>query len=281
MMSSPFLPFRHALRTRDVAFSLVEMLVALVIISLLAVLLFPALERASVARDTASCVSNLRQIGAGLNLYVADHQRFPPGVVNSGDKPNWARLVAPYLDGKTQPGAAWLITAHPDLPPVFRCPAMTKKRDSSGRPAVKGYGSHPGIFPQIEMMDSDPTSQFQGQWTTPAMIRRPSEIFLIADAIQHGPDGLTHGRFHNLRPAAHWWLGNEADRHKKLPEGTDFLGIDADVPGQNGPGSANVRYRHFQKMPEHNGSANFLFADGHVAPLKYGELTEGNCSLAY
>lgn len=63
---------------RRAAFTLIELLVVLAIIGVLASLLLPALARAKgLARSTA-CLSNLRQIGVALNLYVQDHDNRLP-----------------------------------------------------------------------------------------------------------------------------------------------------------------------------------------------------------
>jgi len=51
--------------------------VVIAVIAILAALLLPALTRAKSAGQRARCVSNLRQIGVGLRLYVDDFQKFP------------------------------------------------------------------------------------------------------------------------------------------------------------------------------------------------------------
>jgi prepilin-type N-terminal cleavage/methylation domain-containing protein/prepilin-type processing-associated H-X9-DG protein len=58
---------------RRAAFTLVELLVVLVIIAVLAALLFPALQAAIDEGRKTACLSNLRQIGAGVAAWAADH----------------------------------------------------------------------------------------------------------------------------------------------------------------------------------------------------------------
>jgi prepilin-type N-terminal cleavage/methylation domain-containing protein/prepilin-type processing-associated H-X9-DG protein len=60
------------------AFTLVELLVVIAIIAILAALILGPVSRSKEAAKGAACISNLRQVGIALQLYVdANNQRLP------------------------------------------------------------------------------------------------------------------------------------------------------------------------------------------------------------
>ncbi|RME95163.1 MAG: DUF1559 domain-containing protein [Verrucomicrobia bacterium] len=126
------------------AFSLVELLVTLAVLSVLAALLLPALGRAKAQARRVDCLNRLRQMGLAWMIHLDDHEnRFPdrrdlktglPGGwkpwtdwPRSDPRSGWAAVV---LSNQLPPGPLWLC------PAWFRSPQ--RRHPASAQPLAGG-----------------------------------------------------------------------------------------------------------------------------------------------
>jgi prepilin-type N-terminal cleavage/methylation domain-containing protein/prepilin-type processing-associated H-X9-DG protein len=73
-------------------FTLIELLVVIAIIAILAALLLPALSQGRESAHSVACLSNERQLGLAVRLYVSDHSDKFPGVSAYEPKPPFKPL---------------------------------------------------------------------------------------------------------------------------------------------------------------------------------------------
>jgi prepilin-type processing-associated H-X9-DG protein len=98
------------------------------IIAILAAILFPVFARAKEAAKQATCLSNLKQIGTGIHLYMSD---FDDGFPNTGIVGLWAGRrfrwpIMPYLGlGQTETATGSYNTTSSS--PLLYCPTDATK----------------------------------------------------------------------------------------------------------------------------------------------------------
>ena len=114
-----------AFRTRDLAFTLIELMVVVSIIALLIALLLPAIKSARENARTAICMSNQRQIYMGLHNYAQEQDEdVVPSYINNAR--TWPWIAREYLPGADlDPWLGWYGAPRSEPPPqktMMHCP---------------------------------------------------------------------------------------------------------------------------------------------------------------
>ena len=82
-------------------FTLIELLVVIAIIAILAAILFPVFAKARSKARQAACISNAKQIGLAMKMYMSDYDEMYPFAcidMGTGYTGNawWYQLLQPY-----------------------------------------------------------------------------------------------------------------------------------------------------------------------------------------
>ncbi len=226
-------------------FTLVELLVVIAIIAILASLSMAVISRARAKADAVNCLANMRQLGIATQLYIADNRTYPAGTFKSGPYRHWTDALQPYLEKEGVKGADGLTK-------IFDCPAKTVP---TAKPEM-AYTANPNVMPDLDQSSAR-------QLASHLLVLRPSEVILLADACQLNEKGFVKP-FMFSQPGI--YDRSESKANNPMPVGAD----------QDGINFAGIRYRH-----QEDTAAHFVFADGHAAPIKKGDLLYKNTQIAY
>lgn len=215
------------------AFTLIELLVVIAIIAILAAILFPVFAQAREKARQTSCLSNTKQLGLAVLMYVQDYDEVFPlayGITPKGSTAyvqNWAADY-PTVDG-TVPG---LMQSYIKNNQIINCPSATK-----GNGAGLAYMFNDLIGGKSEASVNAPTA---------TVILGESSV---SSALQGTPTPLVNGVGHAVAG----------------PLGT--VAIPSVVAASN---VVNYDYGNMVQdqaklddVTRHNGGGNFLLGDGH------------------
>ncbi len=215
-------------------FTLIELLVVIAIIAILAAILFPVFARAREKARQTSCLSNLKQIALGMQMYIQDYDE---------------RLPYHYFRNSSGTIVGSIITViHPYIKnvQVWDCPSASRKTsvNSDGSPAILGemsYGWNHYIFAWLG--------------TKLATIKSPAETVIAADTCM---DSWGRGRLYY--PS--WGYNDSCATNSNWPAGCDDSYWNSGTYGRPG----------FNFVVRHNGQGNVNFVDGHTKTFSYSAL---------
>src|SRR5687768_2051326 len=116
-------------------FTLIELLVVIAIIAILAAVLFPVFAQAREKARAASCLSNTKQVGTAVQLYLQDYdETFPfsdnfsiivPGSPVQNQYMYWGDAIYPYVKSAGASTHATLRGGTGNYGPYQRCPTVS------------------------------------------------------------------------------------------------------------------------------------------------------------
>jgi len=264
-------------------FTLIELLVVIAIIAILAAILFPVFAKVREKARQISCLSNEKQLGTGIMMYIQDNEETfpldqrnsdagdvaaltaanngvtppvvtPPPTSNTGTPygvVTWQYLVNPYIKGGSNatPANANLVGSYFALQAgVFSCPSFPDVEPNNY--GINGYiaGDESGFAP-FGALPSDNLSQ----------IPSPSDKILVAEKGRTLHSGDPLFRSYAIDGTSYITTGEIANAAARDND-TDDASVLAWPYSDNYP-----RYRHA-------GQSNFLFADGHAKSMNLGQV---------
>ncbi len=167
-------------------FTLIELLVVIAIIAVLAAILFPVFARAKMSAKQSACLSNLKQIGSAVTLYMGDSDDLFPQAVDPSDKftpeiwsayPDFQKRIKdmPFMDAVLQPYLKSLE--------VFKCPGDTGTEVLDNHPYIK-FRSGPSMYATYKtsyLYRTEITFKFFSQ----SNFKLPANVNVLFDAAGH------------------------------------------------------------------------------------------------
>jgi prepilin-type processing-associated H-X9-DG protein/prepilin-type N-terminal cleavage/methylation domain-containing protein len=223
------------------AFTLVELLMVITIIGILVALLMPALSRSKQKAQQIKCVSNLHQLGIGLQSFVADNHAYPSiiGPTSSENPGWWASQLESGGFGNSKPFTNFIYAG------VWRCP------------------SAPATWPW-------PGSGKNGE----PFISYGYNVFGVSPAPQ-GPNWLgLHGNFIQGATSFPWHQGFAPVKESEVAAPAAMMTIGDSVVGDLRIIRLDWSYldKYGRATARHQGRIDVVFCDGHVESPTVGFL---------
>lgn len=160
-------------RSKPAGFTLIELLVVIAIIAILAAILFPVFAQARAKARQAACISNCKQIGNAVLMYLQDYdEEFPKGYGYPLPAMNGFGELTKKSAASTWP--SW-FGPYVKTAAVFICPDSPADIKSLEK---KNWGINDSMGYNYDGLTLDITNQSARHL---AQIDRPAEVYVIFD----------------------------------------------------------------------------------------------------
>jgi prepilin-type N-terminal cleavage/methylation domain-containing protein len=266
------------LRKPAAGFTLIELLVVIAIIAILAAILFPVFAQAREKARQASCLSNLKQLGTALLMYVQDYdEQFP-----SGSKEAFAN--GPTNLNTDVAGVGWAGQLYPYTKnaQVLKCPDDSTANVNATSttmalyPVSYVYNYNIALNPSDASMNAPATTvglaeikNDQADATASDEIGTSSSVPLIFSAAGDGINLLASDATGTTWPLTQGTSSSGATVYETgVTGGYSCTGSGVTAPNCSLFDSTNLLGRHMQ-------GAIYFLADGHAKYLKPGGVSPG------
>ena len=267
-------------RSGSQGFTLIELLVVIAIIAILAAILFPVFAQARERARAISCLSNVKQIGLSLMMYVQDYDETMP--------PQFPEEPPIRGGGTSFVPMESLLEAYVKNTQVYRCPSGYGPGQVGGlgdfwdgyyfdHPTERSY-VYVGQINTVEAAGSDANTGMAG------IIAWGGKKPVSLAAMDAPADTIPMVEVRNFNNGVE---GSGNDNLYGSPWGSAFTGCDTyklagRAKGEDGnqpPTGCADAYTNNPGIKGHFAKGNYIFGDGHVKSLGYKQVRNNDFAL--